>query len=76
MILVGKPDCHLCDVARQVIDVVCAELDEGWTELSVADDPGLAARYSEQVPVTIVDGQVLEIFRVNPDRLRAALAGS
>ena len=26
--LIGKPDCHLCDVARDVVEAVVAELPE------------------------------------------------
>lgn len=70
----GKPGCHLCDVAREVIEVVCAEADEQWIELSILDDPGLAARYADQIPVILVDGAVHDIYRVNPQRLAAALA--
>lgn len=73
MILVGKPQCHLCDVARQVVEMVCAATDTEWVELSIHDDPRLAARYSDQIPVVLVDGQVHDIYRVNPQRLQAAL---
>jgi Glutaredoxin-like domain (DUF836) len=72
-VLVGKPGCHLCDVARAVIETVCAQTDTDWLELSVFDDPRLAAAYTDQVPVVLVDGAVHDIFRVNPERLRAAL---
>ncbi len=71
--LVGKPGCHLCDVARAVIETVCAETDTDWLELSVFDDPRLAAAYADQIPVVLVDGAVHDIFRVNPERLRVAL---
>ncbi len=74
MVLIGKPGCHLCDVAREVIETVCAETDTHWTELSIFDDPRLAAAYSDQIPVVLVDGAVHDIFRVNPGRLRAALS--
>jgi Glutaredoxin-like domain (DUF836) len=74
VILVGKSGCHLCDVAREVVDLVCAETDTDWVEISIHDDPRLAARYADQVPVVLVDGAVLDVFRVNPERLRAALA--
>jgi hypothetical protein len=72
-VLVGKPGCHLCDVARAVIETVCAETDTDWLELSVFDDPRLAAAYADQIPVVLVDGAVHDIFRVNPERLRVAL---
>ena len=75
MILVGKPGCHLCDVAREVIELVCAQTDDDWIELSITDDPRLAARYADEIPVVLVDGQVHDIYRVDPQRLRAALDG-
>ncbi|MEZ5186814.1 MAG: glutaredoxin family protein [Candidatus Nanopelagicales bacterium] len=73
MVLVGKPGCHLCDVAREVVELVCAKTDTEWVEVSVRDDPRLASRYSDQVPVVIVDGVVHDMYRVNPQRLEAAL---
>ena len=71
--LVGKPGCHLCDQARAVIQRVCAELGVDWDEVSILDDPGLADLYWEQIPVTLVDGQQHDFWRVDADRLRAAL---
>jgi hypothetical protein len=72
--LVGKPDCHLCDDARAVIAAVCAETGEAYVELSILDDPELADQYWEQIPVTLVDGVQHDFWRVDPARLRAALA--
>jgi hypothetical protein len=71
--LIGKPGCHLCDEARAVVAAVTAELGEEYVELSILDDPDLLARYAEQIPVTLVDGQQHDFWRVSPDRLRAAL---
>ena len=74
--LVGKPDCHLCESARSVIAAVCAELGETFTEVSITEDPVLADRYWEQIPVTLVDGVQHDFWRVDPARLRAALTDS
>jgi len=71
--LVGKPGCHLCDDAREVIRRVSHDLDVGWEELSILDDPALAARYAEQIPVTFVDGRQHDYWRVDEARLRAAV---
>ena len=71
--LIGKPGCHLCDEARAVVAAVTAELGEEYVELSILDDPDLQARYADQIPVTLVDGQQHDFWRVSPDRLRAAL---
>jgi hypothetical protein len=72
--LISKPGCHLCDVAREVIDVVCVETGDNWHELSIEDDPTLADTYWEKIPVVLVDGRPHDFWRVNPDRLRVALS--
>ncbi|MGB8020200.1 MAG: glutaredoxin family protein [Candidatus Nanopelagicales bacterium] len=71
--LVGKAGCHLCDGARGVVSRVCADLGVAWEEVSILDDPELADRYWEHIPVTIVDGRVLDHWGVDERRLRAAL---
>jgi hypothetical protein len=71
---VGKPDCHLCEAARDVIAAVCAETGDTFVEVSILDDPELADRYWEQIPVTLVDGVQHDFWRVDPARLRAALS--
>ena len=60
-------------MAREVIDLVCAQADVDWAEVAITDDPRLAQRYADQIPVVLVDGRVHDIYRVNPERLRAAL---
>lgn len=72
--LISKPGCHLCEDARAVVAQVTAELGESFDELSVLDDPELMARYAEEIPVTLVDGRQHDYWRVDPDRLRAALS--
>ena len=71
--LIGRPGCHLCDEARAVIDRVTAELGVSWEERSIDDDAELRAKYAEQIPVTLVDGQRHDFWRVDEARLRAAL---
>ena len=73
--LIGKPGCHLCDVAREVVERVADDTGAGWQELSILDDPGLAERYWEQIPVVLVDGAEHDFWRVDERRLREALAG-
>jgi Glutaredoxin-like domain (DUF836) len=72
--LLGKPGCHLCDDARTVVASVCAELGESFDEVDILTDPALVARYGEQIPVTFVDGRQHDFWRVDPARLRRALA--
>ena len=75
--LIGKPWCHLCDAAREVITSVVAELGPGASvtvnELSIFDDPELEERYVEEIPVVLINDRVHNIWRVDPARLKAAL---
>ncbi|MGH3447098.1 MAG: glutaredoxin family protein [Nocardioidaceae bacterium] len=71
--LLSKPGCHLCDDARSVIAAVCADLDESFDEVDITSSPDLMTTYGEQIPVTFVDGQQHDFWRVDEARLRAAL---
>jgi glutaredoxin len=74
--LIGKPGCHLCDDARKVITAVLSDLNIGVAiaEQSILDDSALFERYSEEIPVVLIDGEVHTIWRVDPRRLRTALS--
>ena len=71
--LLGRPGCHLCDEARAVVREVCGPLGVDWDEVDITTDPELMAKYSEQIPVTFVDGAQHDFWRVDAVRLRAAL---
>ncbi|MGA8846673.1 MAG: glutaredoxin family protein [Nocardioides sp.] len=73
--LYSRPGCHLCEQAEQVIAELCAELGESYVTVMIDDDPALRARFSDEVPVTFVDGRQHDFWRVDPLRLRAALSG-
>lgn len=72
--LYSRPGCHLCDDARAVIEAVCAELGESYDEINIDGDVELRERFTDEVPVTFVDGRQHDFWRVSADRLRAALA--
>jgi hypothetical protein len=72
--LIGKPGCHLCDEAREIVARVTRELGVAWEERSILEDAQLYERYWEQIPVTLVDGRPHDFWRVSEQRLRAALA--
>lgn len=72
--LYSRPGCHLCADARAVIERVCADLAEQYVEVSIDTDPDLRERFGEEIPVTFVDGRQHDFWRVDEQRLRAALA--
>lgn len=76
--IIGKPECHLCDDARAVIAEVVAELGGtiAVTERSILEDAELHERYWEQIPVVLIDGELHARWRVDRDRLRAALGAA
>lgn len=67
--------CHLCDVARVVVERVCADLGEDFEEIDIDTSPTLQAEYGDEVPVTLVDGRRHDFWRVDESRLRRALGG-
>jgi hypothetical protein len=71
--LISKPGCHLCDEARSVIVEVANELGVAWVEINMLDDAALTERFANDVPVTLVDGQVHDFWRVSAERLTRAL---
>lgn len=77
--VIGKPDCHLCDVAEGVVERVLAELPERIAdrvevvEKSILDDPALYEKWWEKIPVILIDDRLHAHWRVAPDRLREAL---
>ena len=74
--LIGKAGCHLCDVAREVVELVCIDTGDTWVEVSIDDDPALFDVYWDKVPVVLVDGRPHDFWRVNADRLRADLSAA
>jgi len=75
--LIGKPGCHLCDDAREVITGVIASLEDPSAvlieERSILEDTALHDRYWDEIPVVLIDGAVHTYWRVDAERLRAAL---
>ena len=71
--LYGRAGCHLCEEARAVIEAVCADLGEAYVEVDIDTDPALVERFTDEVPVTFVDGRQHDFWRVDPARLRTAL---
>ena len=69
----SRPGCHLCEDAIAVVASVCAELGEQYAEVDITTDPELVRRFSDEVPVTFVDGEQHDFWRVDPRRLARAL---
>jgi hypothetical protein len=73
--LIGKPGCHLCDDAELVIQGVLADFTGSYAVIkkNILDDDALYARYTDEIPVLLINGQVHNYWRIDPIRLREAL---
>lgn len=72
--IVGKPECHLCDDAKSVIDDVLKLFPEVEVEeVSLEDNPLWSDIYGERIPVILINGVEHAQWRVDPERLTEAL---
>lgn len=75
--IIGKPDCHLCDVAESVIDGVVTDIADAVTvtvvKRSILDEPELYERYWEKIPVVLIDEKEHAHWRVDATKLHAAI---
>lgn len=78
--LIGKPGCHLCDTAREAIDGVLFEFRAAnqnalieLEEINILENQELQLKYSEEIPVLLIDGKMHNYWRIDEERLMRAL---
>ncbi len=74
LVLYGRPDCHLCDEARELLIGLVAESgDIALVERNIEEDDELHRRFLERIPVVELDGQIIGELVPDPERLRSTL---
>jgi glutaredoxin len=68
--------CHLCDVAKELLERERAELGFALTVVDITGDPELEAAYREQIPVVFVAGHKAFKYHVDPQELRRRVAAA
>jgi glutaredoxin len=72
--LYARPDCHLCDEARDGLERLRADgLDFEIQEVDIEADDQLHARFLERIPVVELDGEIVSELYVDADGLRVRL---
>jgi len=82
--LIGRSGCHLCDEARVTVNAVVGAFRAEYTgvarhiqvnlvEHDILVDEELWNKYSEEVPVLLINGKIHNYWRIDPVRLRGAL---
>lgn len=74
--LLSKPDCHLCDRAKAVLIRAQARTRFALDEVDIAHDAALLARYGNDIPVILLDGQEIARHFVRERQLLALLQRS
>jgi hypothetical protein len=76
VVLYGRPECHLCDDARAVIERVRADTPFDLVQRNIETDEALLRRYLERIPVVEIAGEeAFELF-VDEAELRERLAAA
>ncbi|MGH3545035.1 MAG: glutaredoxin family protein [Mycobacteriales bacterium] len=71
--LLRRRDCHLCEVAREVVARVSRIASVRWVERDVDGDDELRYEYGDRVPVVLLRGREHSFWRVDEARLLADL---
>jgi glutaredoxin len=72
--LYGKPDCHLCDEARKVLERARERRSFELVERDITQDDELLRAYFERIPVVSIDGEDVFELIVDEHELLARLA--
>lgn len=79
--LLTKPGCHLCEEAKTVVDSVILKFNAehpteeliALTELNILEDDTFNNLYAEEIPVLQINGATHAYWRIDSERLIAAL---
>ena len=72
--LYSKPDCPLCDEARESLARLRGRTEFELREVDITGDEALEAAYREWIPVVEIDGRRRFTYFVQPDALSKAVA--
>jgi len=74
LILYGRPDCHLCDEAREMIQpLLVAAGDVEFRDVDIESNDALFRKYLERIPVVELDGSVISELVPDQRSISAAL---
>lgn len=78
--MVSRSGCHLCDVAEDALARVIGRFnaehpDVGYQvqRLDIDAEPELLAKYSDEVPVLLLNGRQLAFWRIDEERVYSAM---
>jgi glutaredoxin len=69
----GRTGCHLCEDALEILQSLQHELQFEIQEILIDGNEELERLYGEKIPVTLIDGEHHDFWRVDPERFRSSL---
>jgi glutaredoxin len=69
----SRTGCHLCHDAIELLETMKEELEFSIDVILIDGNQELEKLYGEQIPVTHIDGQHHDFWRVDPERFRSSL---
>jgi glutaredoxin len=69
----SKPDCHLCDEAKEAIQRVTERLRIEIEVINIEQDPALLNQYRYDIPVIFLDDRKIFKHRVDEQKLKKIL---
>ena len=72
--LLGKPDCHLCQLMREVVAGVLPRYRARLEERDIRDDPELERRYLVEIPVLLAGDREVARHTATREELVECLA--
>jgi len=73
VILYGKPGCHLCDEAYELVLSLQGDCELNIIKSDVTLDAALMSEYGERIPVLVVNNKMVLTAPIRPEEVRRAL---
>jgi len=73
VVLYGKPDCCLCDLAEAKVRALAARARAEVVKVDILGDPAAEARFRETIPAVEVDGRLVTEGRFDEPAVARAL---
>ena len=67
--LLSKPDCCLCDQAKEVLERVRTKVAFDLEIRDISDDPELLREYGQEIPVVLIEGRKAFKYHVDEWKL-------
>jgi glutaredoxin len=70
VIIYSRPGCHLCEEAKEAMQVANCPGDFTLDEVNIENDPELLERYEDDIPVITFNGVEAFRHRVTAEQFR------